>query len=281
MIDKPAGPTSHDVVARVRRILGTKAVGHTGTLDPFATGLLVLLVGPATRLAQFVEGLDKTYYACIRLGTRTSTDDLTGEILPSGAAGEVPVLPVAEVLAGLQRLVGPQHQRPPAYSAKKVSGERSYVRARRGEVVELPAVPVVVHSLELLSHQGSDLEIRARVSAGTYLRGLARDLGEWLGCGAHLVALRREAIGPLRVEDALPLEQVTRETPLLSPQAVLPHLPVLELSADEAAAIRHGRSVARPGCPEGVVALMEAGLLVAVASGSPTGLRPLVVPGGA
>ncbi len=212
-MDKPAGPTSHDVVTHVRRRLDTRAVGHTGTLDPFATGLLVVLVGKATRLARFVEQQAKTYLATARLGVTTSTDDLTGTVLSAGTPTAGPPTPDA-VMAALDGFVGRHGQRPPIFSAKRVAGERSHAKARRGEAIELPECDVEVHAVELVRYDYPDLVFRATVSPGTYLRALARDLGERLGSGAHLIALRREAIGALRVERAIPLEAVaTRAAP--------------------------------------------------------------------
>jgi tRNA pseudouridine55 synthase len=251
LVDKPAGPTSHDVVARVRRVFRTREVGHTGTLDPFATGLLVLLLGGATRLARFVEGDRKQYLATARLGMATTTDDATGEEVgrpegqavgrPDGQAVGVPDRRLVESV--LESFVGPQRQRPPAYSAKHVGGERSYARARRGEAVELSEVDVVVHAVELVGYDYPELRFRVTVSAGTYVRALARDLGERLGVGAHLTALRREAIGGLQVEDAVPLDALAPETPLLPPLAVLGHLNRLLVTESEARDLGFGRSV--------------------------------------
>lgn len=264
------------MVARARRALGIRSVGHTGTLDPFATGLLVLLVGRATRLARFVEQQPKTYLATARLGWNTSTDDCTGE-----PVGE-PVTRLPDVTAIRRALIGfrgPQHQRPPAFSAKKVAGERSYRRARRGEAVELAPVAVEVYRVELLAWEAPELVFRAVVSAGTYLRALARDLGQRLETGAHLTALRREAIGSLRVEDALPPERLGPGA-LLPPAAVLRDLPALELDAGEYAAVRHGRPVRREA-PAGDVALLWQGDLLAVARSEDAWLRPSVVLGDA
>jgi tRNA pseudouridine55 synthase len=276
-VDKPAGITSHDVVQRVRRILGTRAVGHTGTLDPFATGLLVVLVGRATRLARYLESRPKTYLATARLGLRTTTDDLTGE--PLGAPSLEPVAErrVRGVLAGLQ---GAQRQRPPQFSAKRIAGERSYRKARRGEAVELAEVDIVVHGLDLIEYSPPDLTFRATVSAGTYIRALARDLGERLGSGAHLTSLRREAIGPLRVDQALPLDRLT-PAGLLPPEAVLDHLPSVSLDQAEVQAVSHGRAVMDPRAESGrdqePVALLADGALIAVARPSEGWLHPTVV----
>lgn len=277
-MDKPAGLTSHDVVARARRALGTRAVGHTGTLDPFASGLLVLLIGRATRLARFVEAQPKIYLAAARLGRRTETDDLTGA--PIGEAVERADLTDAEVRAALDAFRGPQRQRPPVYSAKHVGGERSYRLARRGEAVTLAEVAVVVHRIELVSYAWPDLVFRATVSAGTYLRALARDLGDRLGVGAHLTALRREAIGALRVEDAVPPEAVTAAA-VRPAREVLGHLPVMDLDETGRTAVLHGRAVAA-GAAEGrggEVALVAGGELIAVAREVDGWLRPAVVLG--
>jgi tRNA pseudouridine55 synthase len=279
LVDKPAGLTSHDVVSRVRRALRTRAAGHTGTLDPFATGLLVVLVGRATRLARFVERQPKQYLATARLGIRTTTDDLTGEVIGSPAQAElVPEIRVREELAGF---LGPHLQRPPAYSAKWVAGERSYRKARRGEAVELAEVMVTVHDIDLVYYRPPELCFRAVVSPGTYLRALARDLGDRLGVGAHLSALRREAIGSLQIEDAVPVEQIGPEA-VLSAQSVLRDLPRIDLDGAAREAVRHGRAVkdrralARPGSGE-AVALLEGGELIAVARVDDGWLRPTVV----
>ncbi len=280
LVDKPAGITSHDAVQRVRRALGTRAAGHTGTLDPFATGLLVVLLGRATRLARFVEAQPKTYLATARLGVRTDTDDLTGAVLGEAAA-ETPV-PESVVRQTLAGFAGVQRQRPPVYSAKQVGGERSYRLARRGEAVVLPEVTITVHAIELLWYRERELGFRATVSAGTYLRAIARDLGDRLDVGAHLTALRREAIGPLRVEEAVPLDRVAPEA-VVPPRRVLSHLPALELDEPARRAVVQGRAVpggsARRGDAGAVVALLAGGELVAVASEVDGWLRPTVVLG--
>lgn len=273
LLDKPAGITSHDAVQRVRRVFRTRAVGHTGTLDPFATGLLVALVGRATRLARFVEGQAKTYLAEARLGFATDTDDATGT--PLGAP--VPVrVSEREVRAALEGFRGAQSQRPPAFSAKHVGGERSYRLARRGAAVELPAVPVDVSEVELLELANDRVRFRVTVSAGTYVRALARDLGERLGCGAHLVALRRERIGRLNVADAVALDALGPATRLLPPEAVLPALPLRALDAAEADAVRHGRPIT--GAVEtGTVGLLFDGALLAIGQAADGLIQPRVV----
>ena len=262
------------MVHRARRALGTKAVGHTGTLDPFATGLLVLLVGRATRLARFLDGQPKTYLATARVGHATETDDATGAPLPGG---EWPGADHATIARVVGSFLGAQLQRPPAYSAKHVGGERSYARARRGEAVELAPVPVTVHAIELVGVDDALVTFRIAVSAGTYIRAIARDLGQRLGTGAHLVALRREQIGLLAVDDAVPLDALAPGTPLLPPQAVLGHLPVHEADAAGAADIAQGRSIEAAGYDGAMVAVEHEGRLLAVAEGAGGRLQPRVV----
>jgi tRNA pseudouridine55 synthase len=277
LVDKPEGITSHDVVQRVRRALRTRAAGHTGTLDPFATGLLVILLGRATRLARFLERQPKRYRAVARLGRRTDTDDRTGTVLEERPIDRLTAEGIREALEGF---VGPGRQRPPAYSAKHVGGERSYRLARRGETVQPAEVPVTVHQVEWLGWTPPEVAFRVTVSAGTYVRALARDLGERLGVGGHLLALRRESIGALSVDDAVPLDRVAPEA-VLSPAAVLGHLPAVELDEAGRRDVVHGRATADPDPardgPE--VALLAGGELVAVARSADGWLRPLVVLG--
>jgi tRNA pseudouridine55 synthase len=276
LIDKPAGLTSHDVVQRVRRVLRTRAVGHTGTLDPFATGLLVVLVGRATRLARFVESESKTYLATARLGVATDTDDRTGT--PLGEAVGLSAVSERAVNAALGGFLGEQRQRPPRYSAKHVDGERSYRLARRGVAVNPAEAVVTVHGIELVRFAPPELVFRATVSAGTYVRALARDLGERLGVGAHLTALRREAIGSRRVEDAVPLDRLDAGA-VLPARAALGHLPELELDEPARVAVSHGRAVAAEAGVRGDVALVHGGELVAVARAEDGWARPSVVLG--
>lgn len=273
-MDKPAGPTSHDVVAHVRRTLRLRAVGHTGTLDPFATGLLIVLLGRATRLARFLEPLSKRYRAVARLGVRTDSDDLTGRELARVEPEQWPAeADVARVMAGM---TGRIDQQPPVYSAKHVDGQRSHQLARRGETPRLAAVSVEVRRFGLLRYDPPEVEFMAEVSTGTYVRALARDLGEELGVGAHLIRLRREAIGPFEVAAAVPLHEVSADSRLLSPAAVLGHLPAVELSEAEATDVGHGRQVVREGA-KGRVRLMVADALVAVGEARETGWQPIVV----
>jgi len=278
-VDKPAGMTSHDVVQRVRRVLGLRAVGHTGTLDPFATGLLVLLLGRATRLARFLDRQTKQYLATARLGMQTSTDDLTGTVVAQSSNWELVSRSTLErELGGLE---GEQLQQPPQFSAKQVAGERSYRKARRGEVASLEPARVTVHRIELIEYQPPDVTFRAEVSTGTYIRALARDLGERLGVGAHLTELRRQAIGSLRVEDAVTLEQLGPDA-VMPAHAVLPDLPRVELDATARNAVAHGQAVVdgreagRWGSGE-AVALLSGNDLVAIARTEGGWLRPTVV----
>jgi tRNA pseudouridine55 synthase len=272
---KPAGPTSHDVVDTVRRALGERRIGHLGTLDPFAEGLLVLVVGRATRLAQFAAGWRKEYRGTMRLGRATTTDDATGE--PLGESDTWRGLARETVAAALERRRGHGLQRPPAHSAVKVAGERAYRKARRGEAVELAARPVEIVELTLESWAPPDLVFRATVSGGTYIRSLARDVGEALGCGAHLVALTRTAVGPFRLEEAVPAERVTAAD--IRPATLLVQgLPSRELVPAERDAVVHGRAIAAgPADAGGRVALLHAGGLVAVAELEGDVLKPRVV----
>jgi tRNA pseudouridine55 synthase len=274
-VDKPEGPTSHDVVARARRLFGTRAVGHTGTLDPFATGLLILVFGGATRLARWAERHRKTYRAVIRLGRTTDTDDVTGATLVECAPAEWP--PESAIDAALDQLRGTRLQRPPAYSARRVDGERSHRLARRGATPEPAPTEVTVSQLTLVECEAARITIEAEVSAGTYIRSMARDLGELLGTGAHTESLRRERIGPWSVADAVPLASLTGREALLPPLALLAGLPEISLSADELPLVRLGRDVSRPGPTEGDAALVELGRLVAVGRAVPNGWHPAVV----
>lgn len=278
-MDKPAGPTSHDAVARARRSLGIRAVGHTGTLDPFASGLLLLLAGRATRVARFFDGLPKTYLGVARLGLRTDTDDRTGA--PLGEPADLGGLDREQIQAAVEAMVGSYPQRPPAYSAKKVRGVRSYRRARRGEPVVIPDVPITVYAAELLGLAGDRVTFRVKASTGTYVRALARDLGERLGVGAHLAELRREAIGTLRVEHAVPLAEIEPGTPLVPLSRVLEHLPAIALDEAQRSEVRHGRRLRGGGADEQSarepVVLTAGGEVVAVARAEAGYLQPVVV----
>lgn len=249
LVDKSAGPTSHDVVQTARRSLEIGRIGHTGTLDPFATGLLLLCVGRATRLVPFLQDLPKTYRAVLELGVETSTHDPEGEVrVRSEAWRSLDRARVMEVLGGH---TGVLDQVPPAYSAKHVDGERAHRRARRGEPVELPSQEIEVHRLELLELDAPRLVVETTVSTGTYVRALARDVGRELGCGAHLTALRRTVVGPFRVEDAVSDRDLAvgdrasfvGGTAWRDPAAALAWLPRRRLEPGETERVGHGGRV--------------------------------------
>ena len=239
LVDKPSGMTSHDAVDVVRRSLGTRRVGHAGTLDPMATGLLVVGVGRATRLLRYLGELPKTYAATGRLGEETDTLDADGEIVRTAPVD----VSLAEVERACASLVGESMQTPPAHSAVKVGGRRLYEAARRGEALEAPARPIRVDAFAVSAFDGRDLEAQITCSGGTYVRVLVADVGRSLGCGAHLVRLRRTAIGSFRVEDAGPPGEGAPE-PL---ERAVEHLPSIRVDAEEARAVTHGRILAPAG----------------------------------
>ena len=248
LIDKAQGWTSHDAVARTRRLAGTRKVGHAGTLDPMATGLLVLGINSSTRLLTYVVGQGKEYLATIRLGQSTTTDDAEGDELTHAPAERVMAITLEAVAAGIENLTGEISQQPSAVSAIKVDGKRAYARVRAGEDVQLPSRPVTVGAFDLLSSTVTggflDLEVRVECSSGTYIRALARDLGAALGVGGHLTVLRRTRIGPFRIENAATLEQVDVVANLISPaDAATRLLPQLELSAEQAIDLGHGKRI--------------------------------------
>jgi tRNA pseudouridine55 synthase len=277
-VEKPGGPTSHDIVAIARRALKTRRVGHTGTLDPFASGLMLLCFGQATRLAEYLTGLPKEYRATARLGFATTTDDVEGEpVAPTEAWRELHPDNVANALTAM---VGAVQQVPPAFSAKKLAGERMYERARRGEVVEQAPVSVMIHEIRIVEIALPSVTFDVRCSSGTYVRALARDLGAQLGVGAHLSALRRNVVGDFRVEEAVSLDDLSDPSRVrsawISPLDAVRHLPQFALGDDAAAAIAHGRSVpAPPHAAEGTpIVLTRDGTLVAIASSGDGALRP-------
>lgn len=275
LIDKPVGWTSHDVVAVVRRQLGLRSVGHAGTLDPFATGLLVVLVGRATRLARFVEAEQKVYQTTVEFGVATDTDDATGTVTAQLVPESWPTL--QQLAHAASQLEGVQQQRPPVYSAKHVNGKRAYAMARAGEVVELPPVEVMVHALTLQDWSPPHLTLMATVGRGTYIRALARDLGTLVGLPAHCHALRRTAIGPFAVADAVAPEAVTAAV-LRSPAAMVGSLPRLTVTAEERRDIGFGRAIAQREAGTGHVALLDAeGALLAVAVAHEGRWQPEVV----
>ena len=297
LIDKPSGPTSHDVVARIRRASGQRRIGHTGTLDPLATGLLPLLFGQATRLSALLTGSDKTYEAAIRLGFATDTDDADGKTV-HGAVRSVARSggPVhrARIDAALDAFRGTFNQRPPAHSAKKVAGRRAYEMARQDRPLDLAPVPVTVHALELLDVGADIVRIRVTATAGFYVRALARDLGEALGCGAHLQELRRTRSGTFEVAEAIPLEEAERLGPGVSGRLIpaaeaLPALVAVRLTEAGVRRARHGNSVGPehveghwlpPPSTAGPVKVMAPdGELLALAHSRGGALHPVVVLG--
>ncbi len=250
VINKPAGMTSHDVVNRVRRILSEKSIGHLGTLDPMATGVLPLVVGRMTRLAQFYNMSDKSYAGEIRFGFSTDTYDAEGERV--GDAVEVN-LTLEQIIAAANSFIGRIQQVPPAYSAKKVDGVPSYKLARKNQDVELKSVEVEVKKLEFSGLAGDRVFFQADVSAGTYVRSIAHDLGQKLGCGAHLSSLVRTASGEFRIEDAVTFEQLgdavqagTVEGKFIHPRRILPEFPCVTANDESAGKIRHGMPVNLP-----------------------------------
>jgi len=245
LVDKPGGMTSHDVVARARRALGTRKIGHAGTLDPLATGLLVLGVEGATRLLTFIVGLDKTYEATIRLGVSTDSDDADGAVTQQTDASATPS---EAIHAAIEPLRGTISQVPSRVSAIKVDGKRAYALAREGIEVELAPREVVIGRFDVLAERRDggvvDLDVVVDCSSGTYIRSLARDLGAALGVGGHLTALRRTRVGPFGVEGAASLDDLAA-TPLLAPAAVAEAvLGRFEVTAEEARDLRHGKRLA-------------------------------------
>jgi tRNA pseudouridine55 synthase len=258
-------------------VLGEQRVGHLGTLDPFAKGLLVLVVGRATRLAPFAADWPKTYEGVMRLGITTDTDDLTGAVVATAPWTGITPAQLADVIGSFR---GGYAQRPPAYSAVKIAGERAYRRARRGEAVIPEPRAVEISELEIIEAAVPDLRFRATVSAGTYLRSLARDIGAKLGCGAHLVALERTAVGALRLADALAPADVTPAA-LRDAAILVAHMPRREVEKKEREAVVHGRPIQGTGDPitasRTPIALFAGGDLLAIAEQVGEVLKPRVV----
>lgn len=267
VINKPAGITSHDVVNRVRRIAQIRRVGHTGTLDPLATGVMVLLLGPATRLAQFVSGCDKAYRAAVRLGVTTATYDAVGTI-----TSKTPVSVSDEKLqAALSHFRGLLQQVPPMYSAIKVKGKKLYELARQGQEIERQPRAVTIHQLTLLDWESPTLTLDIVCSTGTYIRSLAHDLGQILGCGAHLTALTRTSVGTFTLEqshtlDALAQPHDALQTALQAPHTALTDMPIITLTPLQEQAVRYGQSqpLPIPAHPPFVQARDEDGQLIAI-----------------
>ncbi len=294
IVDKPSGWTSHDVVARMRRLAGTKKVGHAGTLDPMATGVLVVGIGQATRLLSFVTAADKAYDATIRLGVATMTDDAEGEVTARVDASGVTADAIASAVAAL---TGEIMQVPSSVSAIKVDGKRSYARVRAGEDVRLEARPVTVSSFTVgevrRGVEGAafvDLDVSVTVSSGTYVRALARDLGSALGVGGHLTALRRTRVAGFTVSDATPLDALTTAVEAGEALPVIPlaaaakgALPSRALSSEDATNLGFGRRIPRepadgvPDAARPLAVLSPEGELVALVVAEGASLRPLAV----
>ncbi len=273
LVDKPRGPTSHDIVDSVRKTLGIKRVGHAGTLDPPATGLLVVAVGPATRLLRFLQDLPKTYEVTGALGVRTTTLDAAGEVV-SQCAVDVKAEDIRRVAA---EFVGSIEQVPPAVSAVKVGGERAYRKARRGEDVEIAPRSVEVHVFDILRTSASAFDARVVCSSGTYVRSLVADVGDRLGCGAHVVTLRRSEIGHLGVSEAVAPEDLDA-TAIRPVEDVLTHLPRLDVDADTALRARAGQRI-ELAAAEGQVLMVAPDGAVGVFASADGFLRPVTVLG--
>jgi tRNA pseudouridine55 synthase len=270
LVDKPGGMTSHDVVDVVRRAFGTRKVGHSGTLDPMATGLLLVGVGRATRLLRFFGDLPKTYAGTARLGVRTDTLDADGAV--------VATMPVEVTRQDVERafasMLGSSSQRPPAYSAVKVGGRKLYEAARAGDTLEAEPREIRVDRYDLTAFDPPDIGFAVTCSGGTYVRVLLADAGDALGCGAHLTSLRRTAIGPYRVEDALAPDRVERPLPL---ERAVAHLPRCHVEREEAIAVSHGRILA-PGDLEGPYGVYDPdGRLLGIYADDGSKAKPLVI----
>lgn len=310
IVDKPAGMTSHDVVARIRRLAGTRRVGHAGTLDPMATGVLVVGIGRATKLLGHLTLTEKAYAATIRLGASTNTDDAEGETTATAPPESVVAVTDAAITAGVAKLTGPISQVPPQVSAIKVNGQRSYKRARAGETVELAARPVTVHTFTITAvrrdatHGGAvqddpervgavqdaavpdgggeaviDVDATVTCSSGTYIRALARDLGADLGVGGHLTALRRTRVGGYDLSVAHTLDELAETLHLLPiAEAAARAFPRRDVTADQARAVRHGGRLPATGRGPGPIAVFDPdGTLLALVEEHAGQARPLTV----
>ena len=279
VVDKPTGWTSHDVVAKVRRLAGTRKVGHAGTLDPMATGVLICGVGRATRLLGFLSADDKSYEATIRLGQRTVTDDAEGDIVGGASAAS---LDDGQIRRESEAFVGTIDQVPSAVSAVKVDGQRSYARVRAGEDVELPARTVTISELTVgqVRRPSIDLvevDVRVSCSSGTYVRAIARDLGERLGVGGHLTSLRRTRIGGVGLDEARSIEQLEQSFDVLPlAEAVRCSFPARVLTEDEAIGVSHGRAIELQGESSPVGAFDTSGRVLALMAPRDDALKVLV-----
>lgn len=273
LVDKPAGFTSHDLVAIARGATGTRRVGHAGTLDPFATGLLVLLIGQATRLAQYVDGEPKVYETTIAFGAETDTDDLTGSVVREAAPPDS-----AAIDAAIVKLTGALDQMPPDYSAKQSGGVRAYDAARKGTPLALQPARVTVHRWTVLSRDASTLTARIECTGGTYIRSLGRDLGRLTGSAAHLKSLRRIASGRFSVDRACTLEALrARNYTLLDMREAIASLPAQALTPDEFGRVSHGNPVSATVDGDRAALVTVDGTLVAIASRNGANWQPTTV----
>lgn len=275
LVDKPQGITSHDVVSRTRKAAGTRKVGHAGTLDPMATGLLVLGLNAATRLLTFAVGLDKEYFATIRLGATTTTDDAEGEVIEERQTDAVTD---ADIAAGIKKLTGNISQVPSAVSAIKVDGKRAYALVRAGEQVELAPRDVTISTFELLERSGNELRVRVECSSGTYIRALARDLGADLGTGAHVSALRRTRIGPFTIDAAVGLDELDVAGAMMAPAVAASALfESVALTEQQTIDLGHGKRFtveAHDGSP--IAAIAPDGRLIGLVTIERGRLSPIV-----
>jgi tRNA pseudouridine55 synthase len=278
VVDKPSGWTSHDVVGKIRRIAGTRKVGHAGTLDPMATGVLILGVERATRLLGYLALHDKEYDATIRLGRATTTDDKEGEYVGADAEGEATEIADERVAQAMSALTGDIEQVPSSVSAIKVDGVRAYQKARAGEAVALKPRKVTVEAFDLVERRGAELDVSVTCSTGTYVRALARDLGAALGVGAHLTALRRTRSGPYTIDQARSLEELEagfEVTPLA--EAVAQAFPRIEVGEADARRIGHGQRLVLPMAEPTMAVFAEDGRVIALVESRDGVAHPLCV----
>jgi tRNA pseudouridine55 synthase len=281
LVDKPEGITSHDVVSRVRKLLGTRKVGHAGTLDPMATGLLVLGIESGTKLLTFIVGKDKTYEATIRLGLSTVTDDREGDVLSQASRDQIKAVTSDLILSGIEKLSGVIQQKPSSVSAIKVDGERAYAKVRAGEEVDLPSREVTVSRFDVVNEirfteNHIDLDVVVDCSSGTYIRALARDLGTDLGVGGHLTYLRRTRVGEFEVADAFDFTEGAELNLIPIAEAAQESLPSLEISRQDVIDLRHGKRIAGD-VAQPTAALCEGELIAVLESAGSGFLKSLVV----
>jgi tRNA pseudouridine55 synthase len=281
LVDKPEGITSHDVVSRVRKLVGTRKVGHAGTLDPMATGLLVLGIESGTKLLTFIVGKDKTYEATIRFGSSTVTDDREGDVLTTATSKQLTSITEDAIHAGISKLTGVIQQKPSAVSAIKVDGERAYSRVRAGEDVDLPSREVTVSRFEVLgdiriTNEYIELDVLIDCSSGTYIRALARDLGNDLGIGGHLTELRRTRIGEFDLATAYDFSKDSPVNIIELAEAARTTLPYIEISAQDEIDLRFGKRIAG-AVSEPTAALCSGELVAVIESAGDLSLKSLVV----